>query len=148
MNYESRDFGYYNPAFLNKLKAQLSNLYAKKIFVDQVQPFYDRELKQYLRTFYLAYSHGANNTQIKEGYLAAIEQAPAGQTDFLDEPSYFLQESFREFAESAEQDGYDVYEAFVCPGFWVRRSIDGTADEFYQLLRITLNTFDSEFLNQ
>ena len=147
MNYESRDFGFYNPAFLNKLKTQLSSLYANKVFVNQVQPFYDRELKGYLRTFYLAYSHGANNTQIKDGYMDKIRNAPAKQDSFLDAPSNYLQESFREFAENTEREGYDVYEAFVCPGFWVRRTIDGTADEFYQLLRLTMNTFDAEFLN-
>lgn len=148
INYDSREFGYYNPAFLNKLKTQLTTLSTYKILVDQVQPFYDRELKQYLRTFYLAYAHGANNAQIKAGYLAAIQNAPTNKDSFLDEPSYFLQESFREFAESTESQGYDVYEAFVCPGFWVRRSIDGTADEFYQLLRLTMNTFDTEFLKK
>lgn len=58
----------------------------------------------------------------------------------------FLQEFFRDFAESNESKGYDVYESFVCPGFWVRRSIDGTADEFFDLLKLTLRTFDPEFI--
>jgi hypothetical protein len=62
-------------------------------------------------------------------------------------PSYYLQESFRDFAEALEKDGYDVYEAFTCPGFWIRRSIDGTADEFYEVLKLTLQTFDPAFIN-
>lgn len=65
---------------------------------------------------------------------------------FLSEPSEFIQESFRGFAESIEKEGYDVYEGFTCPGFWVRRSIDGTADEFYDLLILTMRTFDEGFL--
>lgn len=148
INYDSRDFGRYNPAFLTKLKGQLSTLYSNKIFIDKVQSFYDKELKQYLRTYYLAYEAGANNQEVMDGYLALLskEVKSIPQNAFLDEPSYYLQESFREFADSAAAEGYDEYEAFTCPGFWVRRSIDGTADAFYELLVMTMGVFDDGFL--
>lgn len=150
INYNSRTFGYYNPAFLNKLKGQLVALYSNKIFVSSAQSFYDRELKQYLRTYYLAYEVGANNKAIRDGYIAILSKGTQStpESSFLDEPSYFLQESFRNFADSAAAEGYDEYEAFTCPGFWVRRSIDGTADEFYELLTMTINAFDGEFLEK
>ena len=103
------------------------------------QGLYDSELKQYLRTYYISYDVGTNNNQVIDGYLSAINERNGG-------PSSFLQESFRGFAESSERNGYDVYEAFSCPGFWVRRSIDGTADEFHQLLTMIMKTFDEQFL--
>ena len=36
----------------------------------------------------------------------------------------------------------DVYEAFTAPSFWVRRSIDGTDDEFIALLEMVVNHFE------
>lgn len=151
VNYNSaREFGRYNPKFLTKLQKSLASLFSNKVFVDNAQALYDSELKQYLRTYYLAYEAGANNREVMDGYLAILATEPreyAGST-FLAEPSYYLQEAFRDFAESIEGEGYDVYEGFTCPGFWVRRSIDGTADEFYGLLTLTIRTFDPEFLNE
>ena len=149
MDYNSsRKFGHYNPKFLTELQKHLANLYSNKIFVDYAQALYDSELKQYLRTYYLAYEVGANNQEAMAGYSAILATEPKqySESTFLSEPSYYLQEAFRGFAESIEAEGYDVYEGFTCPGFWVRRSIDGTADEFYQLLTLTIKTFDPEFL--
>ncbi len=151
INYNSaRDFGRYNPKFLNQLQKSLARLFNNKIFVDNAQALYDKELKQYLRTYYLAYEAGANNREVMDEYLAILAKEPreyAGSA-FLAEPSYYLQEAFRDFAESIEMEGYDVYEGFTCPGFWVRRSIDGTADEFYALLTLTIRTFDPDFLKK
>ncbi len=148
VNYNSaREFGRYNPKFLTKLHTSLASLFSNKIFVDNAQALYDRELKRYLRTYYLAYEAGANNREVMDGYLALLAAEPKKYSEsvFLSEPSLFLQESFRDFAESLEKEGYDAYEGFACPGFWVRRSIDGTADEFFELLALTIKTFDPEF---
>ena len=150
MDYNSaRKFGRYNPKFLTNLHKSLSSLFSSKIFVDNAQALYDSELKQYLRTYYLAYEVAANAQEVMDGYMSILATEPKKYSEsvFLSEPSLFLQESFRDFAESIEQEGYYVYEGFVCPGFWVRRSIDGTADEFFELLTLALRTFDPEFLS-
>lgn len=148
LNYNSQDqFGRYNPLFLKKLGGNLTFLFKNKAFVQNVQSHYDTKLKQYLRVYYLSYKIAANNKEVMNGYLDAI--ANPEKHDYMNGrikgPSYFLQESFRDFAEGLEKEGYDVYEAFTCPAFWVRRSIDGTADEFYEVLKLTLKTFDPEF---
>ena len=144
----TKTFGRYNPKFLKKLRGILADVFDNKILVARAQRLYDRQLKQYLRTYYLAYEVGAGNQEVMDGYLSAIARAPQATSEpaFLSEPSEFIQESFRGFAEAIEKEGYDVYEGFTCPGFWVRRSIDGTADEFYDLLLLTMRTFDGAFL--
>ncbi|WP_298517194.1 hypothetical protein [uncultured Kordia sp.] len=149
-NYKSKTtFGYYNPLFIKKLEGNLRFVFENESFVKSMQAHYDKELKQYLRTYYLSYKVAANNEEIMAGYLAAISDPK--KHEYMDGrikgPSFYLQETFRDFANSLEKDGYDVYEAFTCPGFWVRRSIDGTADEFYALLNLTLQTFDPTFIN-
>ncbi|AXG69099.1 hypothetical protein KORDIASMS9_01318 [Kordia sp. SMS9] len=148
-NYKSdKAFGYYNPLFIKKLEDNLRFVFKNKTFVKGLQAHYDSNLKKYIRTYYLSYKVAANNQEIMNGYLDAI--ADPEKHDYMNGrikgPSFYLQEKFRDFAESQEKNGYDVYEAFTCPGFWIRRSIDGTADEFYEVLKLTLETFDPTFM--
>ena len=81
------------------------------------------------------------------GYLAAIEKDKSNNDSntFRRAPSNYLMNSFGNLADSLEEDGYDHYEVTPCAGFWVRRSIDGTEDEFYNLLRLILKNFDKHF---
>jgi hypothetical protein len=142
-DFRSEAFGYYNPDFLDGLKKILNKVIQNKSFVDGTQFFYDNECKRYLRTLFLAYDVAANRQDIMEGYKKAIAK---NENSYLDNPSFYLQESFRAFAETAELSGYDVYESFTCPGFWVRRSIDGTESQFYELLTLMMKTYDNDFL--
>ena len=148
MDYSSNKvFGYYNPHFLSKLQQMLRGIFNNQSLVTALQPVYDSELKNYLRVYYISYEIAANNKEVITDYKKMIKSASASEGGFLEAPSQFLQESFRDFAESVEKDGYDVYEGFTCPGFWVRRSIDGTEAQFYKLLKLTLNTFDQGFIS-
>lgn len=150
MNFKSlKTFGHYNDKFILKLHAQLKVLFADPRFISNTKSLYDKELKNYLRTYYLAYAGAANNQKLMDGYLEVIANEPEPENPservFLSNPSEFLQESSREFAGSLGE-GYDEYEGITCPGFWVRRSIDGTADEFYSLLKMTMKAYDADFL--
>ena len=145
IDFNSKTFGYYNPRFLENLIPIISEVMQNKIFTESTKVLYNSELKQYLRTFYLSYRVAANRTEIMEGYLNAIG---GNQQGISAEPSMYLQESFRGFATSIEGLGYDVYEGFTCPGFWIRRSIDGTEGQFYNLLLLVMETYDNDFLKQ
>ena len=149
LNFEStNDFGHYNPAFLVKLKELLAGVLADKSTVAELQGAYDKHLKQYLRTFLISYDVGANNRKVMDGYLAVISRPPKarGKDEFLSPPSKFLLDSFQEFSDRAGEQGYDLFEALNCAGFWVRRSIDGTEDEFHELLVMVMGAFDPAFL--
>jgi len=124
MNYQSSHFGKYNPLFLSKLYTELSEIYSDEEFVTNFQHLYNTQLKRYLRTYYISYSYAANNKK----YI------------FKNSPN------FDAFATEMDRKGYDWYEAATCPRFWVRRSIDGTSNEFFKLLTLTLTTFDPDFL--
>jgi hypothetical protein len=77
--------------------------------------------------------------QIKSGYQTALEQGkPLGSGTEED-----LQEKFRwlsDYLATARKD--DWYLANTAGGFWVRRSIDGTEAQIFQLLTKLLKTFD------
>ena len=150
INFNSlKTFGKYNPVFLTKLGNKLKVLFANETFIKNTQSLYDSRLKKYLQVYYLSYNIAANNEEIMNGYLNEISYPYKNSymNGRISGPSYYLQESFRGFAESIENDGYDVYEGFICPGFWVRRSIDGTSDEFYDLLVLAIKIFDPKFIS-
>ena len=148
IDFKSEEFGYYNPKFLKKLYGNLKSLYSNKEFIESTQALYDSRLKQYLRTFYLSYEIAVNNEEIISGYKKAIIDPSQGSyMNWISGPSYYLQGSFAGFAQSIEVKGYDVYEGSTCPGFWIRRSIDGTEKQFYELLVLTISYYDQEFLN-
>jgi hypothetical protein len=141
------EFSHYNPNFLKKLKTQLKTLYGNKTFVEKFQDFYDRELQDYLRVHYQAYNFIKYNPEYKTDYLNHIEyyrkNPKLGEQGLS--PTYEMHDSFYHFSVDMEDDGYDVYEAYSCPSFWIRRSIDGTSELFFELLETTIKTFDSDF---
>ncbi len=142
LNYRTNEsFGRYNPAFLRKLYSTLSTLSRSELITGQVQGLYDREFRKVLRTFYQAYEVGANREDIQKEYLSRLQSPTQGLT--RSGSMNFFEEQFSDF--STNPPYYDP-EAIMAAGFWLRRSIDGTADEFYQLLQLTLRTFDPAFL--
>lgn len=108
--------GRYNPAFLAKLHEILESTLEDELFVFDFQSFYNKQLKRYLRTFYLAY-HARTNKQMEQVFQEQI------QTNVL-----------------------DFYEAPTCEAFWSRRTKNGTDDEFYELLILMMETFDPTYL--
>jgi len=149
INYSSiKEFGYYNPKFLSILETTLTDLSKNDKFKQLAQKIYDKEFKNTVRIYYLAYKYinedSKQKKKIQKEYLAKISNSTEGQ-DYTNDPSYYLQEQFRDFSETNEKLGYDVYEGFTAPGFWIRRAIDGTEAEFYKLLTQGMEIFDKDF---
>ena len=140
INCSSTSFGYYSPVFLVELQEVLKTTLSNKAFVDKFQALYDAELKQYLRTYYLSFDVGVNSSETQKEYLKMLDDPEKAV-----EAGFYLQEAFRYHADGMVVDGYDWYESVTCPAFWLRRSIDGTSDEFKALLVLMLNTFDPGF---
>lgn len=128
VNYNANEFGYYNPAFLAKVKAALKKGMNNTVFNNLAQTFYNNELKGMARTYYRAFVYLNNQENVIEQY--------GGNYDG---------EAFRSYADSEEKLGYDWYESDVAPGFWVRRKIDGTDKTFFEILQMVMSTYDSDF---
>ncbi len=138
------EFGYYNPKFLKKLQKEIVKWKKDKKFVKAFKPYYDSKLKNLCRILWLSHRYvfieDGRTEKIQRTYLKRLKK---GEKD----NGFFLQEEYRDFAEAREKDGYDVYEAFVMPSFWLRRKIDKTAPLFKETLKSIIETFDEEFLH-
>ena len=136
-------FGYYNPQFIAKVQDALDAALKNPVFKKVAEPFYAKHLQSMAHTYKDAFSYLKQNPDIKnrmmDEYIKMVAQ-PEGTT------AGSLQEHFRTFAEALESGPRkaDVYEGFTAPSFWVRRSIDGTDDDFIQLLEMVIEHFEAE----
>ncbi len=138
------EFGRYNPAFVRWLTTHGIPGQQNPVVRHQLQPVYEKYLRRTARGFFVAHqnfkSQPRRMKQIQARYLELLDK----EKDAGD----FLQEAFRNDTDRYEKSGHDWYEVNVAHGFWVRRSIGGTADEFYIALARLLETYDSNFLKE
>ena len=143
MNFDSYDkFGYYNPIFLKKLHKKIKLLISNDAFFKSTQDIYNEKFKNTLRVYFLSLNmlEHSNYKIYVEEYLDIISKPPSNYI-----VSNYFDEKFRSFAESIKNEGYNFSEGLTFPGFWIRRKIDGTDEEFFELMNLILNKYDSEW---
>ena len=144
---DNKAFGYYNPIFLKKVKKSLEAATKRANFNTIAGRFYTNEIQGMARTYYNAYQHinkkEVSLQDITSKYLTLITTEDIQ----AQEPGNYIQEIFRPYADKEARKGYDWYEVSTAPGFWVRRKIDGTDKQFFELLEMVMKQYDSDFLN-
>jgi hypothetical protein len=145
--YSINDFGAYNPAFLKEFEHEMKLFFKSRSNRLLAQKLYDLHLKQVVRSYYDAYQFlmpetdkeipllGQNYSELQEGLQKHI-------TSMSTEDYY---EVFRPYADQSTDDWY---EAFVAPGFWLRRGLDGTERQMYTLLIMGMKQLDSDYLKK
>lgn len=129
-------FGYYNPEFLAAIKEQLQIALENPAFKLVAQRAFNQHVAKMAETYRNAYLHQVAHPDemrdIRVQYLESMAQ-PNGTTEGS------LQEMYRGYADTAAKEkGADWYEAVTAPSFWIRRSIDGTDGQFFELLELVI----------
>jgi hypothetical protein len=127
------DFGHYNPAFLEKLTVMIEKLLQNEEIVRQLRPLYEKEFRQYLRIYMEAYKPFAGNQELAREYVRMVR---AGNASAYGTPRA------QEFAKEMERKGLFWYDAYVVAHFWIRRTADGTHEQFYRMLVLVMKTFE------
>jgi len=140
LNFQSSNsFGYYNPAFWEKVETVLEYSLKKDGTFRQLGKYvYDKHLKKMSDLYYDSYMYlkenEATTNQVVRDYQTAMKNGV--------EAGRFIQDSFRDYADTKEQLGADWYIANTAPGFWIRRQIDGTAEQIFELLELVRATYE------
>jgi N-acetylmuramoyl-L-alanine amidase len=136
-------FGRYNPAFLSKLEDYLRTGQQNDWLVKQLSGFYNEEFRDLLRLFFDMHEFVEKRPKLAEDFERLLrrdrkerEANPYAINDFF----------LRELGEL--RGGQNFLVDIMAVRFWVRRSVDGTADEFYSLLRLTLDSFDPGYTDK
>ncbi len=147
LNFQSQDFGYYNKDFVLWLRENFIPAVQDKEFKDQSQELYNINLKNTARVFYVTHEVlTANPTvfqQEKTFYLQLIMNRTL--------PDSYIEQRFGNLSNYLQDLGYKAQDTYPYTtnsafGFWMRRSIDGTEEEFFRLLEELMNTYDAQFL--
>ena len=145
-------FGHYNPKFVGTVHESLISFLINSD-KEVTRNFYENYLQMTARNYWLAYQFVNSGETItwreqdwtKEDIQATYQSIIEGNTDEYGTGADFLNEIYRSYADATEADGYDWYEADTAPGFWIRRSIDGTEKQFSELLKAVMEEVDAEW---
>jgi hypothetical protein len=150
MNFNSTtSFGYYNPDFISKLKSSIASALESPMFNMMIKKAYKQHFESMAVSYKDAYlfinSDPDKIKMLKEQYQSQLAQE-GGTTEGS------LQEEFRSYADGEYFSVYaqgkageievDIYERATAPAFWVRRSIDGTSKELFELLDMLMVEMD------
>lgn len=153
MNFNSKtSFGYYNPTFISELKSNIQTVLKYPMFKKVIKQTYQERFKSMALTYQDAYRF-INDDAKKLRELQANYLLDMAQSEGTSNGS--LQETFRAYADhgnfsnDAEKKKYEIknpdadwYEAVTAPSFWLRRSIDGTSEEIYELLEMIITELE------
>jgi hypothetical protein len=137
--YADRSFGYYNPKFWERVKTVVDYSLENDAAFKQLGKYvYNQKLKKTATLYYDSYQYLQENKSLADKAKADYEQALSTGSS----PGEVLQETFRAYANTKEELGQDWYIANTAPGFWIRREIDGTADEIFEILTMVRRAYN------
>lgn len=156
-------FGHYNPEFVKWAVKAL------KLAIDTeqlAQSQYDTEMRQLARTLEITWIHLQENPRCfireRDRYLSLVKSQSLPycyhgrwflllNPEFCSSPmpseDYLFENGFDGSARIEEATGTRIDGNVVktCAGFWFRRNIDGTDEEFHEGLQAILRKYDEQF---
>jgi hypothetical protein len=157
----SKDFGHYNPAFVGWVQAHVVPQ-RDDAYRQQSQDAYDRAVKPLATIFWRVHqkmvAEPACFTREKDAYEKAIKSGklPAGYYErwfFFMNPAFCTREAKGGklndtwYFDHGMDGGVDGNVTKSVVGFWARRTMDGTADAFGQLLGAVVAAYDPDLPN-
>lgn len=150
-------FGRYNPEFVARLGNICIPGERDSAFHAATQGIYDEFVRPLARVFFVTYRKLMDNpaflVQEKNEYLLAIRNRTLEPYyyekyfDFLSCEYPYYGKNRSDFKGPGFEGICDGNVVKTCVAFWIRRSIDGTDDEFYSGLERLLKVYDGAFLN-
>lgn len=149
-------FGHYNREFVVRLRHVMIPGERDVGFRAATQGIYDGYVRPLARIFFVTYRKLRDNPlyldREKRDYLAKLKSGTLKPYHY-EKYFYFMNPGFigrgkneSYLMEHGFDGGWDGNVVKTCVAFWIRRSIDGTADEFYAGLEKLLKNYDGGFL--
>lgn len=150
-------FGHYNPDFVRWMVDHLVPGAGDAALRKATQAHYNKYIKPLARIFYATWKKAQNEPQCfrreVERYRAMMQKETLPEMYyerffFFMNPDFctHADKGFDYFYKHGFDGGYSGNVVKTCVAFWIRRTIDGTAKEFFQGLQKLLETYDRKFL--
>lgn len=150
----SSDFGHYNPAFVRFVADHAVPAAEDPTFRAATQAHYDTYVRPLARILHATHEKLANNPGCAEAELGDYAQAIGNgyTTDYVEPWYYFMNPlycanrradyDFYTNTQGEPDGGYDGNVTKTAVGFWLRRSLDGTDDLFFQALVRLMDAYE------
>jgi len=154
---ERFQFGHYNRDFVSWMTDHLIPGANDSALRKATQAHYDEYVKPLARLFYATWQKSCREpvcfSREVERYRSLIERQKLPEA-YYERFFYFMNPEFCAHADGGFDyfykhgfdGGYSGNVVKTCVAFWIRRTIDGTAKEFFQGLQKLLETYDRKFL--
>ncbi|WP_185969275.1 caspase family protein [Aliiglaciecola sp. M165] len=136
---EKGNFGHYNPAFLSWLDQNLLPQDKDSALRLATQTVYERAIKRMMRVYAISLITLEAFPEIHQRAVRDYLNVEQSREQFILAVTKLAVASIGERPEAHSRDF-----AFAM-GFWVRRELDGTKEQFRQLMDKTLLLYDNEF---
>ena len=149
-------FGHYNPAFVRWMADNLIPASRDSALRETTQAHFDQYVRPLARIFLATYRKLQREPDCfrreRERYVNAMQRGQLSY-EFRERYFFFMNDEFCArpddedyFFKHGFDGGYSGNVTKTCVGFWIRRSLDGTDEEFYRGLTRLLTTYDPESL--
>ncbi|NEQ75680.1 MAG: ATP-binding protein [Okeania sp. SIO2C9] len=141
------EFGYYNPEFLNWIQENVIIDPGDNLLKQSIQSAYNDKIRVVARAFYQSHKILFANPE----ELKAVKDEYQQHLIEKNLPDLYF-ERYWEFGKKLEaqtKSGLEYkYIVMSSAGFWVRRSMDGTEKQFFDMLTKLLSIYDKDWLDQ
>lgn len=146
------DFGRYNPAFVRKLREYALPARGNEAFRNSTQSVYDSYVKDLARIHFVTYKKIQSLPEWRDREIKNYREAMASNRSYdYEQYFFFMNPNYPQMDEKfLWKNGFDgnfsgnVVKTAVA--FWLRRHIDGTAEEFFAGLEEMISIYDEDFL--
>lgn len=142
--HDPRDFGRYNPAFVQFLVDNAIPAADDALLREETQAYYDNYVKQLARVYFVVHQRLEKRADFKKKmrneYLRVMDEKKPDWGAYYDKFSTFLGEA------DANWGGYDPNLQSASVAWWLRRDVDKSAPIFFEGLTKLLRTYDAAWL--
>lgn len=138
-------FGHYSPKFIGLLKTWVEFFTHNPLAIPLAQGFYDNQLLDIVPAYYRMYEYiqAPENKAWADGLLKKYRKAIQMKQGLFQDGYHYPYLEFLEVAQRLEQDeGFNVYELTTAGPFWLRRRMDGSAEQFAAMAKQLLEKFE------
>ncbi len=144
------EMDYINPDFINWTANNMIPDPESQIAGVSMQTIYTNVYSYFFRMMVRGYYYTTNNLDIEkesQAYLGAFQNE-----DLFNGPSYIYGKYKNSFIDLDEEQNYvynnePISDSYVI-GFWLRRNIDGSKDQVWQALRMGMQLYDQNWMEE
>ncbi len=151
---QSREFGHYNPKFLDWLKTYAIPAEQDIVLLSLTMPFYKKIIQPKVRIFYNVYKYHEKNAHILPKLVEKYQEEKAKNPEADINTAQFYRgglfgdvPEFNQIEMPEERKFSEEIHDNVAAAFWLRRTMDGTIIHFRDILIKLLRTYDPQWLD-